>query len=49
MRKLDCYWMENDEWWHYNENLFPVINDDAPEEAKKSYEHYLEQTSRDFS
>ena len=36
------YWMSNKNWYHF-EGLKPVINDDAPEEAKESYKHYLEQ------
>lgn len=42
MRRLDNYWISNPEWWHW-EGYNRVLNDDAPEEARKSYEHYLEQ------
>ena len=41
-KSLDGFWLSNDDWWHA-ENGKPVINDDAPEEAQKSYAHYLQQ------
>lgn len=43
MRHLDYYWMSNENWYHMNKNCVYVLNDDAPQEAKKSYEHFLEQ------
>ena len=43
MRKLELYWRSNPEWWHRQDNLVPVINDDAPPEAQESYKRYLEQ------
>ena len=43
MRKYDTFWMSNKSWWHWNEAGDQILNDDAPEEAKKSYAHYLEQ------
>ena len=43
MRKLDYFWRSNENWYHLNSNGVFVLNDDAPEEAQKSYEHYLEQ------
>ena len=49
MKKLDYYWRSNPDWWHWDENMFPVVNDDAPEEAKESYKHYLEQLKGDFA
>lgn len=39
---LDLYWMRNENWIHYV-NGRVVLNDDAPEEAKKSYRTYLNQ------
>jgi len=42
MTKLDYYWASRDEWIHWDGKKF-VLNDDAPEEAQKSYEHYLQQ------
>lgn len=47
MRKLDYYWMSKEEWYHMNENCVFVLNDDAPEEARKSYENYLRQKGID--
>lgn len=46
MRKMDFYWMSNKDWYHRNENLVPVLNDNAPPEAQESYKHYLEQCKR---
>lgn len=43
MTKLDCYWATNKNWYYINENCDFVIREDAPEEAKKSFEHYLQQ------
>lgn len=43
MTKLDYYWQSNDDWYHMTETCEFVINDDAPEEAKKSYQNYLKQ------
>ena len=48
MTKLDYYWASNEEWYHLNENMHFVVNDDAPEEAKKSYQNYLRQ-KREYS
>lgn len=39
---LDLTWLKHHEWWHWEGDI-RVLNDDAPEEAWKSYEHYLEQ------
>ena len=41
MVRLESYWMD-EEWTHY-EDGYLVMNDDAPEEAKLSYEKYLKQ------
>ena len=43
MRKPSLKWRERNEWFHFDEHLNPVVNDDAPSEAKESYRHYLEQ------
>lgn len=44
MVALDLYWKTNKNWWHRDEkNLRPVLNKDAPKEAKESYKRYLEQ------
>lgn len=49
MTKLDFHWQDNKEWYHWEGNI-AVVNDNAPEEAKKSYENYLKQKreKRDF-
>lgn len=44
MTKLDYYWLSNKEWSHRMPNGERVINDDAPKEAKESYERYLQQS-----
>lgn len=43
MRKLDLFWMSNKEWYGMK-NMVYYIKDNAPEEVKKSFQHYLEQT-----
>ncbi len=43
MKKLEKKWYENKDWWHFNENGFFEINEDAPEEAKESFRKYREQ------
>ena len=43
MRLLDYYWASNRDWWHWTETGHQVINDAAPEDAKESFNHYLEQ------
>ena len=43
-KNIDLYWKSNKDWYHWDEEVEGyVINDDAPEEAKESYERYLEQ------
>ena len=42
MRKYDMYWESNEEWYYVKDGKF-IVRDDAPEEAKESYKHYLEQ------
>lgn len=49
MEKLDCYWQTKKEWYHEEEEGYLVVNDDAPEKAKKSYERYLSQLEESFS
>lgn len=44
MRKLDYYWMSNEDWYHQEDNGVFVVNDDAPPEAKESYKHFCEQS-----
>lgn len=46
MRKLDLYWMSNRDWWELVD-LVPTLKEDAPSEAKASYERYLKQTEDD--
>lgn len=43
MKAVDLYWKKNREWYYYDDNLVPRIREDAPEEAKKSYENYMKQ------
>lgn len=43
MRKYDYHWMSKEEWYHLNDNGVFVLNDDAPQEAKESYENYRRQ------
>ena len=43
MRKYDLYWMENEDWYEFDESLFPRIKESAPPEAQRSYKRYLEQ------
>lgn len=42
MRNLDLFWASKKEWWEIK-NHIRVLRDDAPPEAKESYEHYLKQ------
>ena len=46
MRKFDYYWQSNRDWFYRKENGACVLKETAPPEAKKSYEHYLEQTKK---
>ena len=47
MKKLDLYWKSNREWYDYdysdNELGTPYLTEKATDEAKESFEHYLEQ------
>lgn len=46
MRKLDLFWMTNDEWWE-SIDFVPTLKADAPPEAQASYQRYLKQTEDD--
>ena len=43
MRKYDMYWSSNPDWFEYDDDLFPVLTDNAPEDAKESFKNYLAQ------
>ncbi len=43
MKKKYLRWKK---WSHYEEDGVCVLNDDAPEEAKESYKHYLKQEEK---
>lgn len=48
MLKLDLYWKTNRAWYHYSddeEEPVPILNENAPKEAKESYANYLKQIS----
>ena len=45
MRKSECYWASNPEWYHF-ENGIVVLNESAPPEAKESFKIYLEQNEK---
>ena len=36
------YWKTNPQWYDYDENDFPFLTDNAPEEAKESFKKYLD-------
>jgi hypothetical protein len=38
------YWASNPDWWDYNEKGEAVVRDDAPQEAKDSYDYYMKRT-----
>ena len=46
MKKYDLFWMTNKEWFSIKENGTFVLNDNAPQEAKISYQHYLAQRNQ---
>lgn len=48
MIRNDIYWKTNRDWWYYDENLNPVLKEDAPLEAKRSYENYLKQIKEEI-
>ena len=41
MIAYDLYWKSNDDWWEFDKNFDYVIKEDAPKEAKQSYENYV--------
>lgn len=41
MTILESYWMNNKEWYSYNDEGDPVIKESAPQKAKESYEKFL--------
>ena len=42
MKKLDIAWAKNDKYYH-QDGFNTVIHDDAPDDVKKSFEHYCQQ------
>lgn len=46
MRKLDLFWKSDHDWWGFKDGV-PVLKGSAPQEARVSYEHYLEQMSEE--
>lgn len=40
------YWRTNKDWYWIDDNKVPHIKDDAPEEAKKSFELFMDPTPR---
>lgn len=41
--KPEAYmWMDNDDWFDYDENDYPYLTEKATEEAKKSFELWKE-------
>lgn len=42
MTRLENYWMSNKDWVDFSKEDV-CVKEDAPEEAKKSYEIYLKQ------
>ena len=47
MRKFDIYWQSNKDWFYFD-GFMPKVKDDAPQEAKDSYKHYLQQTKEAY-
>ncbi len=44
MTNLDYYWKSNKDWIEKRESGFGwKLKEDAPKEARESYEHYLKQ------
>lgn len=46
MKIIDLFWQSNDDWWEIRNHMI-VLKDDAPQEAKESYERYLKQTEEE--
>ena len=42
MRAYDVYWMSNPDWYTIKDGL-TIIKEDAPPDAQRSYDRYLEQ------
>lgn len=42
MRKYESFWSSNSDWYFFKDG-FPVMDKNAPEEAKESFKKYLEQ------
>lgn len=40
------FWKTNPDWYDYDENEQPYLTESAPEEAKESFENYLELIER---
>lgn len=40
------FWSTNPDWYDYDENEQPYLTEAAPEEAKESFENYLELIER---
>jgi len=45
MRKKDLYWKKNSDWWYIKDMEF-YMKEDAPQEAKESYERYQKQREK---
>ena len=48
VRNNEYFWLSNRAWFHWTENGSRVINDDAPEEAKRSYAIYRRQIQEEL-
>lgn len=42
MKKIDLFWQKDASWWEFRDGV-PVLKENAPPEAKESYERYLHQ------
>ena len=47
MTKIDAFWLTNKSWYHW-ENDIRVINDDDPPEAVESYNNYKRQVEEHY-
>lgn len=45
MKKLNLYWMSDPDWYGFadDEDGTPFLTEEAPAEAKESFERFLEQ------
>lgn len=48
MKNIDMYWASNPAWYDFNDELIPVIREDAPIEAKNSYFNYMKSKGYDI-